>query len=309
MAQTGRLGCGGNGTGASSKYEGQTKPWHRPKRTEALGIAGHRVWMTAELDEGEMGGEEAQPPPAFQATGQTSQTGRGGHRRSGPAGPSRRGSWRHVGGGGTGPEGPGRLTPGLQQEFARPGSRGEQCRRKWGSWQETCLPLFAGSPLRTSGPRAGMGEVASEKETSGPQRAEGRAETGAAPGGPRQHSRLLCPSLLRLPFRSTASWRPRAPLPWCCLGCGPGAPEPGAGPAPHVGSRPSPPRGLQRARSPAGLAQGTSSRGDREGRVGTLGVRRASAAPSSNSKFFSPVLPAVSPLAAFVPAPRRQPLL
>lgn len=89
MAQTGRLGCRGNGTGASTKYEGQTKPWRRPKRTEALGIAGHRVWMTAELDEGEMGGEEAQPPLAFQATGQTSQTGRGGHRRSGPAGPSR----------------------------------------------------------------------------------------------------------------------------------------------------------------------------------------------------------------------------
>ena len=60
-------------------------PSAQTRRTEALGIAGHRGWMTAELDEGEMGGEEArqrrrekaQPPPVFQATGPTSQTGAG----------------------------------------------------------------------------------------------------------------------------------------------------------------------------------------------------------------------------------------
>lgn len=155
MAQTPRLGCRGNGTGASTKYEGQTKPWHRPKGAETLGIAGHRGWTTAELDEEEMGGEEAQPPPAFQATGPTSQLGGAGTDGAVPRALRARGSWRQVGGGGTGPEGPGRLTSGLQQEFARPGSLGEQCRRKWGSWEETCLPLFAGAePGHRSAPRA-----------------------------------------------------------------------------------------------------------------------------------------------------------
>ena len=108
MAQTGRLGCRGNATGASTKYEGQSKPWHRPKGAETLGIiAGHRGWTTAELDEGEMGGEEAQPPPVFQATGPTSQLGGAGTDGAVPRALRARGSWRQVGGGGTVPEGPG----------------------------------------------------------------------------------------------------------------------------------------------------------------------------------------------------------
>ncbi|CAI9177204.1 unnamed protein product [Rangifer tarandus platyrhynchus] len=84
--------------------------------------------MTAELDEGEMGGEEArqrrrekaQPPPAFQATGPTSQRGWAATDGAAPPVPRARGSWRQVGGEGTGPVGPGRLTSRLLQEFARP---------------------------------------------------------------------------------------------------------------------------------------------------------------------------------------------
>ena len=264
MAQTGRLGCRGNATGASTKYEGQSKPWHRPKGAETLGIiAGHRGWTTAELDEGEMGGEEAQPPPVFQATGPTSQLGGAGTDGAVPRALRARGSWRQVGGGGTGPEGPGRLTSGLQQEFARPDSLGEQCRRKWGSWEETCLPLL--------GPRWGRSQAKRKPRSLRGQRA-GMKQTQprAAHANPPASSAL--PSVgCRSGAQGPGDRAP--PLPWCCLGCSPGAPEPSAGPAPHVGSHLSPPRGLQRAGSPAGRAQGTSSRGDREGRAGTLDIR------------------------------------
>lgn len=206
-------------------------------------------------------------------------TGRGGHRRSGPAGPSRprlleTGRRRR-----NRTRGPGAADLWAAAGICPPRLPGRAVSEEVGVLGGDLPPALrwsgAGSPLRAEGPRAGMGEVASEKETSEPQRAEGRAETDATPGGPRQPSRLLCPSLRRKPFRSTGSRRPRAPLPWCCLGCGPGAPEPSAGPAPHVGSRLSPPRGLQRAGSPAGRAQGTSLRGDREGRAGTLDIRRS----------------------------------
>lgn len=260
MAQTGRLGCGGNGTGASSKYEGQTKPWHRPKRTEALGIAGHRVWMTAELDEGEMGGEEAQPPPAFRLPGRPPDwAGRAPLEQSPRAlrarlletcreaeeqDPEEPGAAHTLG---TGRDLPTPRLPGraVSEESGGPGRR-------------RASRSSLGPRSRTLGTSGRDGEVArSEKETSGPQRAEGRAETGAAPWAAHANLPHSLPFPPSVAVPGTASWRPRAPLPWCCLGCGPGAPgRPGAGPAPHVGSRPSPPRGLQRARSPRGWRRG-----------------------------------------------------
>ena len=161
----------------------------------------------------------------------------------------------------------------LPAPHPQPGCRGEQCRRKWGSWEETCLLLVAGEePAPRRGPSCRDRVGRERKGSLGGQRAGlKQTQPRAAHANPPASSAL--PS----------------------VGCRSGAQSPGDRAPMERPSRVPP-------LSASGAAAGPFPREAGAGDILAWRLGRACGDPTSGAR-------PQSPSAAFVPARRRQSLL